>query len=97
VEIVRDCEQLAYQTAESLENHFGRMVEFGLDIGIDVNGRAWLIEVNPKPAREVFREMGAVQQYKQAISRPIEYAMYLARTKGQEEKEKKYSRVSARR
>lgn len=96
-EIIRDCEQLAYQTAESLENHFGRMVEFGLDIGIDVNGRAWLIEVNPKPAREVFREMGALQQYKQAITRPLEYAMYLARTKGKEEKESKYAQAAARR
>ncbi|WNC17327.1 YheC/YheD family protein [Brevibacillus brevis] len=96
-EIIRDCEQLAYQTADTLENHFGRMVEFGLDIGIDVEGKAWLIEVNPKPAREIFREMGALAQYKQAISRPIEYAMYLARTKGLEDKEKRYPSAAARR
>lgn len=83
-EIVRDCERLAFQTAETLEGHFGRMVEFGLDIGIDVNGRSWLIEVNPKPAREIFREMGSPQQYKQAITRPLEYAIYLAKTQGRE-------------
>lgn len=85
-EIIRDCEQLAFQTAETLENHFGRMVEFGLDIGIDVNGRAWLIEVNPKPGREIFREMGSLQQYKQAIVKPLEYAIYLARTHAKESK-----------
>ncbi|MFP3388059.1 YheC/YheD family protein [Brevibacillus sp. SIMBA_040] len=89
--IVEDCEQLAFQTAETLEDHFGRMVEFGLDIGIDVNGRAWLIEVNPKPAREIFREMGDVQRYKQAITRPIEYAMYLAKTRGQDSRETRLS------
>lgn len=96
-QIVEDCEQLAFQTAETLENHFGRMVEFGLDIGIDVNGRAWLIEVNPKPAREIFREMGALQQYKQAISRPLEYAMYLAKTKGQDSRETRLSAKAANR
>lgn len=78
-QIVQDCEQLARQTAHTLESHYGRMVEFGLDIGIDVDGRAWLIEVNPKPAREVFREMGMREQYRQAIARPLEYALYLAK------------------
>jgi glutathione synthase/RimK-type ligase-like ATP-grasp enzyme len=86
-QIVRDCEDLAHQTAETLEDHFGRMVEFGLDIGIDVDGRAWLIEVNPKPAREIFREMGATEQYKRAIQRPLEYAIYLAKTQGREGRE----------
>jgi len=77
-QIVQECEQLAQQTARTLENHFGRMAEFGLDIGIDLNGRAWLIEVNPKPGREVFRRMGMLKLYRQAISRPLEYALHLA-------------------
>ncbi|MEJ8544796.1 YheC/YheD family protein [Brevibacillus borstelensis] len=79
-EIIQDCEQLAYQTVETLENHFGRLMEMGLDIGIDVKGRPWLIEVNPKPGREIFREMGSLGQYREAIKRPIQYAMYLARS-----------------
>ncbi|RNB84779.1 YheC/YheD family protein [Brevibacillus panacihumi] len=83
-QIVADCEKLAFQTVQTLENHFGRMVEFGLDIGIDVDGRAWLIEVNPKPAREIFREMGLRQQYQKAIRRPLEYAVFLANTLGHE-------------
>ncbi|GAB1531217.1 MULTISPECIES: YheC/YheD family protein [Brevibacillus] len=95
-QIVHDCEQLAFQTAETLEDHFGRMVEFGLDIGIDVDGRAWLIEVNPKPAREIFREMGATGQYKNAITRPLEYAIYLAKTQGREGREPLLKRKVAR-
>jgi glutathione synthase/RimK-type ligase-like ATP-grasp enzyme len=78
VDILRQCYELSYQTAETIENHFGRMIELGLDIGIDVNGRAWLIEVNPKPGRQIFKELGAPQLYKQAISKPLEYAIYLA-------------------
>jgi glutathione synthase/RimK-type ligase-like ATP-grasp enzyme len=83
--IVKDCELLALQTASALESKFGRMVEFGLDIGIDVEGRAWLIEVNPKPAREIFSQMGDAQGYRKAIRRPLEYALYLANANGQEQ------------
>lgn len=78
-EIIRECHDLAHQTAQTLENHFGRLLELGLDIGIDVDGRVWLIEVNPKPGREIFRQMGQKTRYAQAIKRPIEYAIYLSR------------------
>jgi len=82
-EILQDCHLLAQQTAESIENHFGRMLELGLDIGIDAEGRAWLLEVNPKPGREIFREMGTAELYRQAIRKPIEYAMHLAQKQRQ--------------
>jgi glutathione synthase/RimK-type ligase-like ATP-grasp enzyme len=83
--ILQQCHELSFQTAETIENHFGRMIELGLDIGIDVTGRAWLIEVNPKPGREIFKEMGAPQLYQQAIRKPLAYALYLARTSTQGE------------
>lgn len=79
-QIQRECHQLAYATAETLEKHFGRMIEFGLDIGVDVNGRIWLIEVNPKPGREVFREMGRLDTYTEAIRKPIQFALHLIDT-----------------
>lgn len=77
--IIQECHNLAHQTASTLEAHFGRLIELGLDIGIDVNGRVWLIEVNPKPGREIFRQLGQKTRYEQAIKRPVEYAMYLSR------------------
>lgn len=76
--IMQECVDLAMQTATTLEGHFGRMMELGLDIGIDVNGNAWLIEVNPKPGREIFRELAAKETYEQAIQRPLLYALHLA-------------------
>jgi hypothetical protein len=79
-EILRECHQLAWQTAATLEEHFGRMIEFGLDIGVDVNGRVWLIEVNPKPGREVFRQMGQMRTYAEAIRRPLQFALFLLET-----------------
>ncbi len=76
--ILHECHELAEQTAQTIEKHYGRMIELGLDIGVDVDGRVWLIEVNPKPGREIFRQMGQMQRYRQAIRRPLEYALYLA-------------------
>lgn len=80
--IMQECTDLAKQTAITIEQHFGRMMELGLDIGIDVKGHVWLIEVNPKPGREIFREMGALDTYKQAIQRPLQYALHLIAERG---------------
>ncbi|WP_019119425.1 YheC/YheD family protein [Brevibacillus massiliensis] len=78
--ILRECRDLAFQTVETIENHYGRMMEQGLDIGVDVNGRVWLIEVNPKPGREIFREMRQRQNYLESIRKPLQYALYLTRS-----------------
>ncbi|WP_126427171.1 YheC/YheD family protein [Brevibacillus marinus] len=78
-EIIGECQQLAYQAAHTIEAHFGRMIEMGLDIGIDILGRVWLIEVNPKPGRDIFREMGQPDLYRLAVERPLRYALSLVK------------------
>lgn len=78
-EIRQECEELAFEVVKSIEKHFGSMMEFGLDIGIDVDGRVWLIEVNPKPGRDIFKGMGQMPLYNKAVRRPVEYALLLAR------------------
>jgi hypothetical protein len=77
--ILAECRELAYRAVEKIEQHYGPMIEFGFDIGIDVNGSVWLIEINPKPGREIFRKLGRQEQYQLAVRRPIEYALYLLR------------------
>jgi hypothetical protein len=83
--IIQESHQLAHTVAIIVEKHFGRMMELGLDIGVDLNGRIWLIEVNPKPGRDVFKKMGKIQQYRTAVQRPIQYAMYLIKNTQQTE------------
>jgi hypothetical protein len=83
-DILMDCHNLARRTAQTLEQHYGQMIEFGLDIGIDVKGEAWLIEVNPKPGREIFRKIGQHDRYRQSIRRPLEYAISLLRKDSQQ-------------
>ncbi|MED4583175.1 YheC/YheD family protein [Brevibacillus choshinensis] len=80
-QILRECHHMAHQVAFVLEEKFGRMMEFGLDIGVDVDGKSWLIEVNPKPGREIFKQMKAMDLYAESIRRPVQFAMHLIEEK----------------
>lgn len=75
--IIGECKELALATVKRIEEHFGQMMEFGFDLGIDVQGNIWIIEINPKPGREIFRKLGQKTRYLQAVRRPMEYALYL--------------------
>ena len=76
--IRQECHDLAFAVVKVIESQFGSMMEFGLDIGIDTEGRVWLIEVNPKPGRDLFKSIGNGSLYRTAVERPIRYAMHLA-------------------
>ena len=73
----REAEKFSVEVAAYLEGQFGRLCELALDLAIDRKGGIWLLEVNPKPAREVFRQSGDLKTYDRAIIKPLEYAMYL--------------------
>lgn len=79
----RECMELGLVTAQYIEDKFGRLVELGIDLGIDKEGRVWMIEVNNKPGRDIFRQMGEPATYRKAVRRPIEYARYLFERKGE--------------
>ncbi|PZD94261.1 YheC/YheD family protein [Paenibacillus sambharensis] len=72
--------------ARFLEQAYGGLCELALDIAIDRSGQIWLLEVNPKPAREVFARIGEEETYYKAIVRPLEYALWVysqrSRSKG---------------
>ncbi len=79
--IARSMEELGHHVVVELERQYGSLVELALDIAVDEKGQVWLLEINPKPSREVFREIGEKETYAKAISRPLEYALYLSRQK----------------
>jgi len=68
---------LAFLVAGTLEHTLGNFGEMGLDVGIDTNGRVWLIEVNSKPSRKVFPQ-GDITLKERSIRLPMEYAVYWA-------------------
>ena len=60
-----------------LEENHGRLVELGIDVGIDRGGNVWIIEVNSRPGRNVFRQIEDQKARLHSIAQPVRYANYL--------------------
>lgn len=73
--------ELAKEVVTYVEDRYGKLCELALDIAIDRSGHVWLLEINPKPAREVFAKIGEHETYNKAITRPLEYALWVHRQK----------------
>lgn len=56
--IKEEAHQLGMNVAQFIENKFGTQCEIGIDLAVDPQGKVWLLEVNPKPSREVFIRIG---------------------------------------
>ncbi len=76
--ILKEIDHLAVEVAKALEKETGPIGELGIDIGVDVNGRVWLIEANLKPARKVFILIGEPSTRRMTIRKPMLYARHLA-------------------
>ncbi|UJF34714.1 YheC/YheD family endospore coat-associated protein [Paenibacillus hexagrammi] len=85
--IKEDLDSFAHKLAKFLEGKFGKLCELGLDIAIDPKGEIWLLEVNPKPSREIFRRTGQTLAYQKAIIRPLEYALWVLKQKENQSKQ----------
>ncbi len=53
-EIIDNIESLSKKIGYRLEEKFGFLGELGIDLGVDVTGKVWLIEVNGRPLRVSF-------------------------------------------
>lgn len=75
--VQEEINSLSIALANYLDENGYVLCEIAIDIAIDRNGKIWIIELNPKPSREVFREIGEQERYLQAIRQPLEYAKFL--------------------
>ncbi|NEW07782.1 YheC/YheD family protein [Paenibacillus sp. SYP-B3998] len=75
--IKKEMNSFAFKLANFLETKFGKLCELGMDIAVDPKGNVWLLEVNPKPSREVFHKIGQKATYQKAVTRPLEYALWM--------------------
>ena len=73
-----EIENLAIRIAEVLERSTICLGELGVDLGIDRQGRIWIIEANSRTGRAVFRRCGMHEAARLADRRPLLYAMHLA-------------------
>lgn len=89
-EILHRAEEMSFAACDLLNGEFGPIGEVGLDIVPDVAGLPWIIEINARPGRNVFRRIahsadvsapvrqryGAIRR--RSVARPFEYAKALA-------------------
>ncbi|MFC4075790.1 YheC/YheD family endospore coat-associated protein [Salinithrix halophila] len=73
-EILTKVQRLALEVPRQIEREHGRLLELGLDIGIDRKGRVWLLEANSKPGRSVFLRTGEKEIRRQSVKQPMLYA-----------------------
>lgn len=71
--------KLSHRIVDTLEKRYNPICEIALDIAIDHKGKVWLLEINQKPSREIFKRIGNQKTYETSIRRPLEYALYLLR------------------
>lgn len=82
-EVRKKCRKLighvAMLVVDALEAQSGKKFgELGIDLGVDMNGHVWIIEVNSKPRKSATTEKGRQDLVDLSFERPIRYALYLA-------------------
>lgn len=77
-EMKEQIENLAIRIAQVLQRSTPCLGELGIDLGVDRQGRIWIIEANSRTGRAVFRRCGMHDEAGMADRRPLRYAMYLA-------------------
>lgn len=79
-ELEKAMKELGLGMAARIEESLGyRLGELALDLGIDRNGRIWLIEANSKPFRVAQARKSLQPQVRRTLVRPLEYAAHLSR------------------
>jgi glutathione synthase/RimK-type ligase-like ATP-grasp enzyme len=78
-------QSLCLAVPSALDRELGRFGELGLDLGVDRDGKVWLIEANSKPGRKVFLRIKAMDLRRLSVLRPMQYCRYLGQSRRGEE------------
>lgn len=70
--------EVALLAASVLSQSFPTLGELGVDIGLDTNGRIWILELNRQPGRALFARARLRRAWRRSRVRVVEYAKYLA-------------------
>lgn len=75
--IIQEIVELATLVAQTLHARSPRMVDLGLDVGIDTQGRPYLIEVNRRDLRVLLHRSGQQSETETLYQNPLAYARYV--------------------
>ncbi|WP_020615951.1 YheC/YheD family protein [Paenibacillus daejeonensis] len=76
-QLLPELTDVSLRLAARLEERAGRLVELGLDYGLDRSGRLWLLEANSKPGRRIFALTDDQVADERSVHRPLQYARAL--------------------
>lgn len=76
-EITRNTKALAIHIARSIAKKYPFAADLGLDMGIDSQGKPWLIEVNTRDQRITFDEAGLHTAFRTLYKNPMAYCASL--------------------
>lgn len=83
-ELLQRIDRAALCIVEVLEEHVGRIGELGIDFGLTKQGEVYLIEVNPRPGRQMLKQTSlAIRSL--SLRRNLEYAKYTTGFRPQDE------------
>lgn len=72
-----EIEQMALRVAEAIGARYPSMGDLGLDVGVDGQGRPYLIEVNRRDLRVMMGLSGQVDVHRALYRNPLAYARYV--------------------
>ena len=70
--------EVALAVAKAVARNHPYAADLGLDMGVDVNGKPWVIEVNTRDQRYTFHEAGLEAEFRILYRNPLAFCSHLA-------------------
>ncbi|NOU96638.1 hypothetical protein GC093_25960 [Paenibacillus sp. LMG 31456] len=79
-EIFQSLHEISIKAAQEAETHMGSLGELSVDFVLDEQSKLWIIELNGKPQKNIYKDLKGFKHKKLIYSRPLEYAYYLSQS-----------------
>ena len=76
--ILKSINNISVNAAQVLETNMGLLGELSVDFVLDQKMQLWIIEVNGKPQKSIYKDINNFRYEQLIYRRPIEYAYYLS-------------------
>lgn len=78
---IHELRKISIKAASIVEGALGSLGELSVDFGLDPAGNVWIIELNAKPMKHMFADLGDPDLTGKIYRQPLVYARHLARSK----------------
>lgn len=78
--LLQSLHEISVNATARLETQLGLLGELSVDFMVDEEWKPWIIELNGKPQKSIYREIIGFKHYRRVYRRPLEYAYYLSQS-----------------